>query len=342
MIHVFSDSMAFNLPNKKFNVEKIYKSFSYIGSIKKGQYLAPVGCNAISNSKTNSIKKAFSESIERKSLMAGGASVDVDGYTPTFDLIKNEISNLENVYTSYRLQKPHISDTTGTAVHFNSQTAIQKALEELLEKNALFLFWYGKQGWKLDEEMYHEHPFSKQILASGYNMMVFLNKSFTDLYTVIVIIFKDKHVVSSGISASLYFNRALDAAIEEAYLLKWEQNGLEFRSENSFLSDNAQHLDYLNQYNYIGKNSEIFTSIYNSESDLNNLIKCIPKWVSNLHVIVLKNTTENNLISIKLFSKDLYNHLPQKQVLDLEQTINKKTINITENEMKNICDCIIR
>lgn len=333
--------MAYNVPTKKFSLDKFYKSYTYIGTIKKGKYLGPTGSNALSSDKTLAMKKSLSEAVERKALMAGGV-IDAEGYCPTYDLIQNKISSLSHEFTSYRITTPHIIDSTGTSAHINSQLALQKALEELLEKNSLFLFWYGREGWKLRLEDYEYHPLFNQIIKEGYDLLVFLNVSFPPLYTVIVVIYTGNLIISTGISASLDFNLALDAAIREAYLLKWEKHGLDLRIQTRSNRDDLEYLNHLMNFDYFDKEKKSTEYYISKKSYLEDLLECIPKWVSNLHTFVLKNTTFPNLTCIKVFSTDLYNHLPQKKYLDLNQTINKMTLNINEEQLIKICNCIIK
>src|SRR5699024_1653610 len=160
------------------------------------------------------------------------------------DLIKKESFYVSPEFATYRVQKPHVIDTTGVAVHINDQKALQKALEELLEKNVLFLFWYGKKGWKLTSNMHEQHSVYNRIVRDGYEMMAFLSREFYPLYTVITIVYKKEFIISTGISSSLHYEKALDSAFEEAYLLMWEKKYNVFIGNMSF-HDNRKHLDYL-------------------------------------------------------------------------------------------------
>lgn len=272
--------------------------------------------------------------------MAGGY-VNEEGNIPTFDLIKNEPFYLRPEFATYRLQKPHVIDTTGTAVHINYQYALKKALEELLEKNVLFLFWYGKRGWKLTSNMYEHHPVYKRVFKEGYEMIAYLSREFSPLYTVITIVYKKHSIISTGISSSLYYEKALDNAFKEAYVLLWEKEYNVLIGKTN-IHDNRKHLEHLSTYEQIND----YFSIHEYKKEFHDyrgkLLKCIPNWVTNLHVIFLKNTTVPDLIGIKLFSTDLYNHLPLKQTIDINQTINKKTIKMTEEDRQNICDCVVR
>jgi hypothetical protein len=341
MIHLLKNTRRFNIPTAKFKIDNIYKSYVHLGSIKSEGYLSPSGTCAISENKITSIKKTFSEAIERKVLMAGGVK-DLSGYISTFDLISNKVSMLGSQFTTYRPEKPHVSDTTGMGAHYVGGKALQKALEELLEKNSLYLFWYGRMGKKLQSEIYNNHPIYHHINKEGDKIMVFMNTYFTPLKTLIVVIYNENRIVSSGISASLYFDKALDGALNEALLLKWENQAIDLRNNYKNTEDDIECLYHLNNYEFLEKRSDIYNSESISIDYMGELMKCIPGWVSNLHVIFLKNTTYDKLTCIKVFSSDLYNHLPQKESLDLEQTINKMTINLDEEELKAICDCVIR
>jgi hypothetical protein len=340
MIHITESMMHFNIPDNKFIYDKVFKAFSYLGNIKKERYISPSGCNAISDSKTLSIKKAFSESIERKTLMAGGTTNE-EGYVQTFELISGKPSKLDAKYTTYRTQSPHIIDTTGMAAHYCSNEALLKAFEELLEKNTLFLFWYGKEGVKLDESIYHDHILYKRILNEGYCISAFVNNSFAPLISIIIIISNRNHIISSGISASLSFHKAFNDAINEAYLLKWQNQALDMVVNSNHSFDAEYHdkcIEHLNSFHIV---NELMTHD-SDQLTLQEYLNCIPAWVTNLHVFFLKNTSYPKLSVIKVFSTDLYNHLPQKNLLDIEQKINQKTIKLSKNQLGVIPDCIIK
>lgn len=42
----------FNIPFNKFVIDNIYRSYIFLGNIKKGQYMGPTGSNALSEKKS--------------------------------------------------------------------------------------------------------------------------------------------------------------------------------------------------------------------------------------------------------------------------------------------------
>ncbi|WP_235603653.1 hypothetical protein, partial [Parageobacillus toebii] len=72
----------------------------------------------------------------------------------------------------------------------------------------------------------------------------------------------------------------------------------------------------------------------------NDIRNCFPLWLTNLHVIILQNKFYSALKCVKVFSLDLYNHVPIKQYLRIERKINQETIKISEKELLDIPDCV--
>lgn len=342
MIHIMIEDGHFSIPANKFSLDKPYKSFSYLGGPKVGNYVAPSGCNAIDNNKTKVLLKSFSESLERRSLMAGGHSED--GYhVVTYDLISNEISKLPLCLTQYNNFTDNFIDTTGTAAHYCGKTALNKALTELFEKNALFLFWYGKLGKCLSEDLYENIPVYKKIRHARLETKLFLNKSFDPLKVIITFIYKDDFIYSSGVGSSLNVFDAISHSLNEAFLLMWENN---FKENMYNIPDRNIEKNYhkqcLNHITSIENATDIISSI--STKDLissERILDCVPAWVTELHVINLKNTLFPKIKCVKIYSPDLNNHIPQRARININTKINRMTLQMSETHLDQLPDCIV-
>src|SRR5699024_1216735 len=118
--------------------------YSRVGGLYKNGYESPNGASSISTSKKLAFIKSHYEYLERRLLMTGHSIKNQ--YIETFNLITSTFEKKSNDLSKFSREGSQIIDTTGTATHYNSAVAIYNALKELLEKNALFLFWYGGIG----------------------------------------------------------------------------------------------------------------------------------------------------------------------------------------------------
>lgn len=344
MLHIYENSSLFNVPKNLFLESKYYCSYSYLSRfVDDDGYIGPSGCNAISTNKKSSVLKSFSESLERRAIMLGGkvhTSIKENKYVKVWDIINNKEDLLEYQYTRYRNSHPHNIDTTGSASHIDSTLAINNALKELLEKNSLFLFWYGKDGYKLNTNNLEDNPYYKRLKKNGFDIQIFTNDYFSPLLCVFTIITKNNLIYSTGVGSGFYWEEVINRSLAEAYLLGWQNIVL-----NNIKSFNQiKHIECINymEQNFEEKPNSFITPQYKSgmdnESEL--LLKSIPGWVKKVFVIHLNKSMYNKLKCVKVFSPDLNNHIPIKSRIDLKQPINLHTININKNHLKKIPDCV--
>lgn len=345
MIHLNYNSMLFNIPNPLYQIDKPYKCYSYIGNYVVEEFIGPSGCNSISDNKNNAIIKAFSESLERRALMLGGLidPTEQNDKVQTIELINQDISSLPHKLTRYHTEKPMI-DTTGTASHFYSESAIKNAILELLEKNALFLFWYGKRGSLIDLPFFSQHFLYNKLKNEGLKVKTFVNEDFTPVNVCITIIHDDNYIYSGGLKAGYNIQEIYDYALNEAYLLK-EQNyysdtvvkGHKNKRNMSY----GYHKKCLEHLDMIEHNNECNVISTAKDYSVNELVESLPLWITNLHIFLLKKENYNSLKCVKAFSYDLHNHIPLNSRINLKTTINKKLLRLTESDLKRIPNCII-
>ncbi|MBN8194218.1 YcaO-like family protein [Bacillus sp. NTK074B] len=330
----------FNKPDSLFISSNYYPSFTKVGFIIKNGYASPNGANAIAPSKQLSVKKAFSEILERRNLLLGG-SVSKEDKVPTWDIVGNKSSYLPYEYTTYQTEGPFPSDTTGTATHFNSIDAVEIAVKELLEKNALFLFWYGKVGKRLEiNSDILNLTIHKHLEREIDDLKMFVNTSFGHLKVVFTILLKKGSIISCGIGTSFSIEEAIKKSLEESYILKWQK---EFNNILSleFMNVAPDTINHESQMEYLEHLSQLPIYTRQSDDEVNSgIYPCIPSWVTNMHVIMLQNKLYPSLKCVKVFSTDLYNHVPLHQYIKATQKINIQTINLSESEILSIPDCI--
>ncbi|MEW4371345.1 YcaO-like family protein [Paenibacillus kandeliae] len=338
----------FNIPQSKFIENSIYTSICRIGNTVKNGYIGPDTASAIDINKQLSIKKAFSEIVERRALMFG--NINNTPYIDAFELISNKPAVLNSNYATYNQEEDLFTDTTGSAAHYSSKSAIYSALLELIEKNALFLFWYGKKGHRITNQQLKEvKSLSKNTVFNHLNntkkLMVFESDFFHPLHIVYTIVIDQNIIVSSGVGSSFCFEEALQHSFNEAYLLLWKNESLLlfYRNDSDYrtYSESPENiLTYLNQFPTAKEINQIFS--YKSQNKhIPDLLDTLPPWIEKIYLIPLTQCISKHLKCIKIFSPYMYNHIPSKKNINLNNPMNVYTINLKSEQMAKIPDCIV-
>ncbi|GAB3808696.1 YcaO-like family protein [Virgibacillus kimchii] len=340
MLHFYEYDYLFNIPSNIFLQEKYYLSYSYFGKVVDNNgNVSPSGCNAIASNKKESFIKSMSESLERRSLMFGGYRNEQteENYIKAWNILNNEEKLLPYHYTRYSVTPPYVIDTTGTASHFKSEQAVNNAIREILEKNALFLFWYGKEGYKLKTNYFDKNTYYKRLRLNEFCVEVYTNYYFAPLISVFSIIKKGNLIYASGAGTGFNIEEAIDKSLSEAYLLTWQN--ITVGNIQSFNS--SYHMECINYLNNFIEGSYKFIKGYGETNERKLILKSIPHWVEDLYVILLNKSIFTQYKTLKVFSTYLNNHIPLKSRLNLRQPININTINLTQEDLKKIPDCII-
>ncbi|ASV70206.1 YcaO-like family protein [Cytobacillus kochii] len=331
----------------KFTNKNLYMAISNIGTfIDQEGYIGPTSCGAVSSNKKEAVLKAHSESVERRSLMIGGKAKG--SYVDSFDIIKQRISKVKKEYTSYQISYPMIVDTTGTATHFDANQAIYNSIKELFEKNAIFLFWYGLNGSKINVNLtsaYQDH-----ILNTDESYCLFLQDFFSPLKVVVCIVkCKDGSPLKYkfGVGSSLNLEEACEKAMSEAYFLgKYHENILfnailrKSKIKESISIEALNHMDKIFNLPYNESSCSKKHSLGVQEG-IHKIITNLPKWVKELHIVCLHQNLNNELMVVKAISPQLYSHIPKKEYINIKNVINKHTLNLSEEQLLKIPDCLI-
>ncbi len=330
------------------NIFQTYRHIatSRLGSFVKGGYIGPDVGTAVSHNKILACKKAVSEAIERRAIMLGGK--EIHGYVETWELIGKQKSKLPVCFTTYSDKFPHYIDTTGSASYPDSQKAVFYAIKELLEKNALLLFWYLKNGYRIDSSLFNiMNNAYYRLLSRKYEVSIFLCTYFSPLKVVFTLIYSDDSYPMGGVGSSLNFKEAIIKSLEETYLLKC----LELINDDIKIfpkSNKGSEEDKLSCVRYVEELSTLDTYKYtekddgptNEKGDLRLLFNCIPEWVADLHLIFLPQLMFPALKCVKVFSRDLLNCLPSKKTINPDIKICKK-FGLNTEKLEQVVDCPI-
>ncbi|MFC0416984.1 YcaO-like family protein [Cytobacillus solani] len=354
MIFEISKGDRYGFTNKKFINKKLYQAKSLIGTfVDKDGYMAPYHCGAVSEEKGLSVKKAFSESIERRALMKGAKELKGDGTKSiVYDILRKEVQTLPIEYTKYRETPPHI-DTTGTATHSNGKIAVFNAVSELLEKNSVFLLWYGKDTKKIKHNQFSS-IYKDYLLFENSGIHLFLQSTFFPLFIVVAIIKCDPRYsllkYKFGVGSSFNLDEAINKALSEAYFLGKYNEHVYFFNKYQEYDDIAltfqfeeETQNYIEDFIHLEETSStIYTNFdLSAKEKLGYVVNNLPKWIKDLKVSILLQSVDNNLIIAKVYSESLYTHIPIKKYIDLNKDINKKYLKLKEEDFSIVPDCPI-
>lgn len=124
-----------------------YHSITRFSKITVNGKKGPIGGTAVDKNPKKALIKSIAESLDRRSSMLWFD--DLKSVT-CFDILEKKIVRLPKYYFSLN-NNEIIRDTTGSAAHVFSYKAVNNAILELLQKNALIDIWYHKHSQYIDE-----------------------------------------------------------------------------------------------------------------------------------------------------------------------------------------------
>ncbi|MGX7412760.1 YcaO-like family protein [Enterococcus caccae] len=293
MINIFSKIYQEYGVSNSFEINK-WKLFYLNGKkLKIGNYYFPSDGTAINRTKELSIRKSYSEYLERFRLGIGG-------YTDS----GVHITYGENDVYGY-------IDTTGTATGTMSSQLIYKGLSELIEKNELFLFWYTSDGERLQIQLSpKELELIRDLNFIAIEHKIFAIRNLSNFYTVIVISFSNKQITGCGIACENSIEVAVEKAILENKLSEWQH----YKNPNSkFYSDTCQNIEAIYDYiNYLSNHTQQYLC-HNYDSVTQNLV--LEEKIQRPEIVLLGKSQCDNEKTVKLVSRYLLNCIPSKEYL---------------------------
>lgn len=334
MYHQLGIQNNFNIPSDIFLNYSPRLSYFSRGNYVIDERVGPDTGFAISLNKKDTMLRAFAEVIERRSNMLGGKKTK-DGMVPTWDLLNSVPSFLEYKYTTFNLKE---GDTTGCAVHTNSDIAISNALKEIYEKNSLYLFWYGKQGSKVSEKHCENNQFYKCLITSGFSVSIFVNEYFSPLKVVIVLVYKADDLCVCGLGSSMDYFTALNHALEEAFLIGAFQY---YRLRSGHTNNRFELTD--SKKEYIKELETIKTITLNQKKisplTVTSLVACCPNYIKEIHLVPIEQRIIPKLKAVKLYAPGLFHCLPLKENVTVNNLMNQNSLLLDEYKLKTLPEC---
>lgn len=350
MILEINKSKRYGFKNCLFINKRIYTAVSKIGNfIDDEGYMGPVSCGSVALNKSEAMIKAFSESIERRATTIG-AKDRGNEKALTFDLINKTVSSINQNLTRINMN-PYI-DTTGSASHVDSSIAVFKAISELLEKNAVLLFWYGKKAYKLKFQV--SSVYLDRLCSFDSTVNLYVQDSFLPLLVVICVAKNRRHDLEYrfGVGSDFDLNMAIEKSLAEAFFLgqyyelvfqNKEIVGEAYEDSVIHLQKDPEVLEYLESFPDL-KTFDLdnnLTPQIEPSMKIDYLISRLPVWITDLHISVLQQVVFPRLITVKAFSHDLISHVPQKTLININTTICKQGLRLSESDLIKIPDCPI-
>lgn len=352
MIFERKKGVRFGSNDKLFLSERFYIFRSKINTlIDLEGYMGPVNCGSISSNKKLSIIKGFSESVERRAIAFGAKKLkETPDYASAYNFVNNEMATIPISQTKYRRYPPYI-DTTGSAAHSNANQSINTAITELLEKNAVFLLWYGMVGTRIKSSV--PSPYKEYLEKQGYEITHFLIDYFKPLKVVVTVSYSESTYLKYkfGVGSSIDIMEAIEKSLSEACQIGTFYESILFNQKFGFYdneldellswNEDENTLEYLKELKRLPYTPHEYKDINSNRIDIGLLKEMIPDWVNELLVFVLPQKIKSELLVVKTYSEQLYNHIPKKQYIDLNKPINKQTIDLNLVDLKRIPDCPI-
>lgn len=333
--------------NYYFSVRQTHKFFekdySYANAVFSpiliDNKVGPYGGNGISLNSNLATVKCFSEAIERRALMF--PTVNVNKKYLAYDIVTGTKKYILGQKVGYNLK----GDSTGTATHIDPYNAIEHAIGELIEKNALLRMWY-----KLDiKDVSHIGwmPSMNEIIKVN-----FLINDFFFPYYVVLAVSRDKNdFLHCGLGFSLEsIDKAKKAAFEEMKLI-WFQNDIEKMNPGSSLTYSEDESVYWNwtkdQQKHvkklidIGRLKKYCVSGRVRPKNIVSLGKMLGSSISNIYVIFISDPLFKGPFStVRCFSNELVSCVPNKNML--LRLLSNTSINfINREDIESSVDCPI-
>lgn len=310
---IFTDKYNFGI------TQNIFLKEALIGYLNLNRARTRVGVTAgdatsIDNNLKLVIKKSYSEYLERFSM---GIPIDKEEVTSVVNYIRRGIEKEKFSEFGYGLHSKGYNDTTGTAVGVVTSEIVEKAISELIEKNEVFCFWYGRAGKKLESTPFVEAVIDKLGFCSN-EFFYFVVNEISNFPTIIVMGFLDGRLITTGVACCGNMKEGIYKAFQEAKIIEWQQYN---NSKSNFLKYSKKEQKEF--YNIIRRKNKVLESEIMSTEEKKRKLE-LEDWIEDIEIKLLYVDANLGIKVIKCISEDLLSALPvQKNIL---KSLNKKIV----------------
>lgn len=329
---IFSYLYSSYMSGEKNFIGDLNKTFGIFSTLRIRDKLTPFTSCAIDSSKYTAFKKLHQEHLERFRM---GVNTNKEEKTYSMDILNSKIYERNRKLFGYGYNDEYgLIDTTGTSSGYFSEKLKQKAFFELIEKNEAMLFWYAGKGSVVKHDKKIRNLINKTGLNS-YEVLIFAVNEIANIYTIIVITFKDQEIISTGVSLKKIFMDSLNTALMECRLLEMFYDGIgkSFRYKLS----KKEHRDI---YEFINSLTDSLNSMEPIYNDFDKVV--FKPWLTSLELVVLNTNKYQDFLTVKCVSKDLLNCVANHSII--LNSLDKKVLkqySIGEDSVRTRPDCII-
>lgn len=325
---IFAEKESFGV------VDDVFLGFKKIAYLNLCRVETPYGvtignATSIGNNKKISLKKSYSEYLERFSL---GMPMGKEQTVVAFDLVQKKIIEDKMCNYGYGDTIYGHNDTTGTASGTSSTLVIDKALCELIEKNECLCFWYSNVGKKISvcgevmEKINRYNFISEKIL-------LYIVQEVSNYPTVIALGLREKKLIASGVACTRQVIESIQKALDELRVIEWQQ----YQNRESIFCSHSEieHCKILDRIYEKEQN----TDEYFIQEEYAGKVKRIKfaEWVKNIQIKVIYADDKFGLKTVKCISNELLSSLPIQA--NIEKANNKEVVKRYYN--KNVVNCPI-
>lgn len=305
---LFAKNESYGVKSSMF-LNNLIIGYVNLSRVKVKEGITAGSASSVDVNKKLALIKSYNEHLERFSL---GIPIDSNKEIQTFNLLKKNIMGREFDEFGYGLHQLGYNDTTGTASGKKTDFVIKKAMLELLEKNEVFCFWYGKRGRRvvLDNEV--------KELIKLYNFIsdefyIFLLSELSNYPTIIVLGFLDKELLTSGVACADDINNSIKYALREAKSIEWQTYDNPLAKANKFSKESSRM--FRQKVLYKKHTYKPVTKNFIEKTEKLEIVD----WVTDIECALIGEDIDRGIKTIKCVSKQLLNSMPIKKNVSLQK-----------------------
>lgn len=294
-------------------LKSYYKAYINFASVKIALGQTPSNATSISPNKQLAMKKCYSEYLERYAM---GLAIDKRKRIRSFDYISSTCTIEKECNFSYGDSLLGHSDTTGTAAGIYSKNIIKKGICELVEKNDLLCFWYGKKGYEISDDTIELNSSMRSFGFLADVIRIYVVEEISNYPTIILFGFKNTKLITTGVCCAKTVLEAMHGAICEAKIIEWQQY------DNQMSTFENMSLEYLDAMQSNIERPQIsFREAQQYDSKEQEI--AFSHWINSVRCKMIFADARYNLKVVKIISDELMISVP---TLDNIRKSNNKEI----------------